>query len=104
ALNALHTYSLIQIKTENSNTERLLIAKELLESSLSRYGLSEVVILAEYQKENLTELSKLKLQHPIYADKTIPLIFGDHVTLDTGTGAVHTAPAHGLDDYLIGLE
>ena len=41
------------------------------------------------------------MQHPFY-DRQVPLILGDHVTLDAGTGAVHTAPGHGLDDYVVG--
>lgn len=43
-------------------------------------------------------LEGLKLQHPFY-DKQVPIILGDHVTTDSGTGFVHTAPAHGVDDY-----
>lgn len=106
ALNALHTYVLIQVTTTDSKPERLFIAKELLNSCLERYKILEHKILGEYQEN---DLKNVKLQHPIYSDskisnKIVPVIFGDHVTLDTGTGAVHTAPAHGLDDYIIGLE
>jgi len=43
------------------------------------------------------------LQHPFY-DKQVPVILGEHVTTETGTGAVHTAPAHGQDDYVVGLQ
>jgi len=101
ALNAVHIYVLIQTKPE-----RLLIAKELLNGCIERYKILDYKILGEYQEKDLKDL---KLQHPIYNDpkinnKIIPVIFGDHVTLDTGTGAVHTAPAHGLDDYIIGLK
>lgn len=45
----------------------------------------------------------LKLQHPFY-DRQVPVILGHHVNLEAGTGAVHTAPAHGPDDYAIGLQ
>ncbi|MET0055425.1 MAG: class I tRNA ligase family protein, partial [Candidatus Thiodiazotropha sp. 6PLUC10] len=41
-------------------------------------------------------------QHPFY-DRQVPVILGEHVTLEAGTGAVHTAPGHGLDDYLVGM-
>jgi isoleucyl-tRNA synthetase len=41
------------------------------------------------------------LQHPFY-DREVPLIVGEHVTLDAGTGAVHTAPGHGLEDFFVG--
>ena len=46
-------------------------------------------------------LEGLLLQHPFY-ERIVPIICGDHVTLDAGTGLVHTAPAHGLDDYFVG--
>ena len=48
------------------------------------------------------ELSKLKFQHPFIDRVSIPL-FGNHVTLEAGTGCVHTAPGHGMDDYKVGL-
>ena len=41
--------------------------------------------------------------HPFY-DRIVPTILGDHVTLDAGTGAVHTAPGHGQEDYVVGLK
>ena len=43
----------------------------------------------------------LKLRHPFY-DREVPVILGEHVTLDAGTGAVHTAPGHGVEDYIVG--
>ena len=46
-------------------------------------------------------LEGLLLQHPFY-DRVVPVICGEHVTLEAGTGLVHTAPAHGLDDYFVG--
>ena len=46
-------------------------------------------------------LEGLLLQHPFY-ERNVPIICGDHVTLEAGTGLVHTAPAHGLDDYAVG--
>ena len=47
------------------------------------------------------KLAGIKLKHPFY-DKEVPVILGDHVTIEAGTGAVHTAPAHGQDDYQLG--
>jgi len=47
-------------------------------------------------------LEHLKLNHPFYK-KNVPIICGDHVTLEAGTGLVHTAPAHGLEDYAVGM-
>ena len=48
-----------------------------------------------------SELEGLKLKHPFY-DRIVPVILGDHVTTEAGTGAVHTAPGHGQDDYVVG--
>jgi len=45
----------------------------------------------------------LQLKHPFY-ERIVPVILGDHVTTESGTGAVHTAPSHGPDDYQIGLK
>jgi len=50
------------------------------------------------------ELEGLRLQHPIDAGRTVPVILGDFVTTDTGTGCVHTAPGHGQEDYQAGLK
>jgi isoleucyl-tRNA synthetase len=47
-------------------------------------------------------LENLQLRHP-FLDKTVPVILGEYVTMDAGTGCVHTAPAHGLEDYAVGL-
>ena len=93
---ALHPeleYVLIQY-----HDERLVIAKDLLESALHRYGNPEYTILASCPGSAL-ELQQL--QHPFY-HRHVPIVLGDHVTTDAGTGAVHTAPAHGQEDYVVG--
>src|SRR5580658_9748079 len=61
-------------------------------------GISGWTVLAETKG---AALEKLELQHPVY-DRRVPVVLGEHVTLDAGTGAVHTAPGHGLDDYVVG--
>ena len=50
---------------------------------------------------HLVGLENLLLKHPLY-DKQVPVILGDHVTTETGTGAVHTAPGHGEEDFQVG--
>ncbi|MGB8517824.1 MAG: isoleucine--tRNA ligase, partial [Gallionella sp.] len=75
----------------------LVLVAELLESCLARYELSEVVVA----RCKGSALEMLQLQHPFIA-RHVPIICGDHVTLEAGTGLVHTAPAHGLDDYFVG--
>ncbi len=87
-----HEYCLI--KTEKGY---LLLVAELMESCLQRYQLSGET--AGCCKGAMLEL--LPLRHPFY-DRSVPVICGEHVTLEAGTGLVHTAPAHGLDDYFVG--
>lgn len=90
-------YSLVSIES-NQGPEQLVLVNELLENSLTRYGIKEHSILAEFSG---AQLELLQLQHP-FIDKKVPVILGEHVTVDAGTGAVHTAPAHGADDFHIG--
>ena len=81
------------------DNERLVLAEALYEKALERYQLTGEVI-ARFKGETL---EGLQLQHPFY-DRKVPVILGDHVTTDAGTGAVHTAPGHGQDDYIVGLK
>ncbi|MGV2877631.1 isoleucine--tRNA ligase [Pantoea vagans] len=86
-------YQLIQIEGR-----ALILAKELVESVMKRAGVSEWQVLGECKG---AALELLKFQHPFLAIESL-VVLGDHVTLDAGTGAVHTAPGHGPDDYVIG--
>lgn len=79
--------------------QRLLLAEALYESALQRYQLAGEVIA----RCKGADLEGLLLQHPFY-DRQVPIVLGDHVTTDAGTGAVHTAPGHGQDDYIVGLK
>jgi isoleucyl-tRNA synthetase len=75
----------------------LVLAEGLRDAALARYGMpGEVVATAAGRA-----LEGLELVHPFYGRK-VPIVLGEHVTLDAGTGLVHTAPAHGLEDYDIG--
>ena len=75
----------------------LVLAEDLREACLQRYGLQGEVMATASGRA----LEGLELRHPFYARK-VPIVLGEHVTLETGTGLVHTAPAHGLDDYVVG--
>jgi isoleucyl-tRNA synthetase len=77
---------------------RLLVAEALAEACAARFGLDEVVIVGRCRG---ADLEGLLLQHP-FLDRQVPIILGEHVTTEAGTGAVHTAPAHGQDDFLVG--
>ena len=87
-------YSLVK----TPNDEYLLLASQLIESCMQRYGIDEFDIVGTCSGN---VLENTLLQHPFY-DKQIPIILGDHVTTEAGTGAVHTAPDHGMDDFIVG--
>ncbi|MDH5651164.1 MAG: isoleucine--tRNA ligase [Gammaproteobacteria bacterium] len=78
--------------------ERLVIAHALLEDVMARYGQEHYHVIANVKGQ---ALEGLKLAHPFY-EREVPIILGDHVTTEAGTGAVHTAPGHGQDDYVVG--
>ncbi len=78
--------------------ERLLVAEALLRDVMDRYDIDQYRIVAHVKG---AALEGLRLLHPFY-DREVPVIIGDHVTLDAGTGAVHTAPGHGQEDYVVG--
>jgi isoleucyl-tRNA synthetase len=78
----------------------LILAHELAEAALKRYDFESMERIGQCSGSTL-EL--LRLHHP-FLERTVPLICGEHVTLEAGTGLVHTAPAHGVDDYQIGLK
>ncbi len=77
----------------------LVVAEPLSAVALRRIGLTEVMPLAVFPGRVLEGLS---LQHP-FLERQVPVILGEHVTADAGTGCVHTAPAHGQEDYIVGL-
>ncbi len=101
ALNPELEYALVQTDGQGSTErgpERLLVAEGLLKDTMDRWGIEHHRVIA-YGRGDAFE--GLKLQHPFY-DREVPVILGEHVTLDAGTGAVHTAPGHGLEDYVVG--
>jgi isoleucyl-tRNA synthetase len=96
-LNPELDYAVVQCEGEHG-VERLVIAEPLLKDSMARYGFDNYRVIA-YCKGSALE--GLALAHPFY-NREVPVILGDHVTTDAGTGAVHTAPGHGQDDYVVG--
>ena len=79
---------------------RVIVAAELLEPCLARFGMSDATVVAEFEGR---ALEGLKLEHP-FQERLVPVVLGEHVTLDAGTGAVHTAPGHGQEDFAIGQQ
>ncbi len=76
----------------------LILAADLLQASLERFGMTARRVRAEFDGR---ALEGLRLRHPL-EERTVPVILGEHVTLDAGTGAVHTAPGHGHEDFAVG--
>ncbi|ELA7315961.1 isoleucine--tRNA ligase [Vibrio alginolyticus] len=88
----------VLIQTEGDNAERIIVAAELAKDVMDRAGIEHFHNLGFAKGADL-ELSQF--QHPFY-DFTVPAILGDHVTTDSGTGVVHTAPGHGQEDFAVG--
>ncbi|RUO32806.1 isoleucine--tRNA ligase [Aliidiomarina sanyensis] len=89
-------YALVQV--EGEQPERLILASDLVVSAMERYGISK------YHKLGFckgADLELVQLRHPLQA-RNVPVILGEHVTTESGTGCVHTAPGHGVDDFLVG--
>ena len=80
---------------------KIVLAKDLAQEALVRYGFSDgLTVLAETTGG---KLENLHLNHP-FLERDILMLNGDHVTTEAGTGLVHTAPAHGLEDYFVCLK
>nr|WP_276931984.1 isoleucine--tRNA ligase [Globicatella sulfidifaciens] len=82
----------------NVAERQFIVAKELLEKVAQEIGWEDYQVVAEYEG---IQFDHMTAQHPMY-DRESLLMVGDHVTMDAGTGLVHTAPGHGEDDYQIG--
>ncbi|MGO1246519.1 MAG: isoleucine--tRNA ligase [Oceanisphaera sp.] len=98
---ALHgelSYALVQV--EGEQPERLIVAADLVAEVMDRAGITH------YHNLGYCDGAKLELkrfQHPFYRFD-VPIVLGDHVTTDSGTGAVHTAPGHGQEDFVVGQQ
>ena len=84
----------------DTGDEYLLLAQDLAQDALARYELKASIAPMVFTG---SDLEGLQVQHPFY-DKQVPIILGEHVTTDAGTGAVHTAPAHGQEDFIVGKQ
>jgi len=87
-------YVLVQL----SSGELIVVAQSLLECIMTQAQMTGYRVVAQTQG---TALEHVKVHHPFYADRLEPILLGEHVTTESGTGLVHTAPAHGEDDFKI---
>jgi isoleucyl-tRNA synthetase len=97
SLGAELDYSLVQADV-GAGPERIILASAMVEGVMARWDVAGYQVLAQCTG---AQLEHLALQHPVY-DKHVPVILGDHVSTDAGTGAVHTAPDHGVEDFVVG--
>jgi len=103
ALNKGFVYSLVDIERPAAAgappvREWLVLAADLHEACIARYHAQSLGVAASFEG---AVLDRLTLEHP-FLPKQVPAILGEHVTLEAGTGAVHTAPAHGQEDFVVG--
>ncbi len=96
---ALHP-DIIYAAVDVGRNEVLIVAKDLVESCMRTFGIGSYRILADIEAGRL---ERKHCRHPLYNRKSL-IILGSHVTLEAGTGCVHTAPGHGREDYEVGLQ
>lgn len=85
----------ILVSTSKGN---MVLLKELMENVVETLELEDVEVLKEFKG---SALEGITTQHPLY-DRLSPILLGDHVTAEAGTGCVHTAPDHGIEDFEVG--
>lgn len=93
-LNARFEYSIFEYNGEN-----YFVASDLLDNFIKDVEWENIKVLGTLKG---SDFEKFKAIHPMYKERESLLILGDHVTLDAGTGCVHTAPGHGLEDWEAG--
>lgn len=98
SLNGSLDYALVKVSGDQGE-ELQIMASALVDDNMERYGIEQSEVLAHCVGASL---EGQKLLHPFYRDRQLPVLLGDHVTTDAGTGAVHTAPDHGVDDFNVG--
>jgi isoleucyl-tRNA synthetase len=110
-------YVLVEGPTRDGKKVFLVLAEPLAARALARYGVDAVNVLGRAKGAVLQSLlprgeggaaaanegGRGGLRHPFY-DREIPLILGEHVSAEEGTGAVHTAPGHGAEDFAVGQQ
>ena len=92
AVHAELSYALVQC-----GADQLVLAEELVDTVCERLGQAGTVLATA----SGDALAGARAQHP-FLERVVPVLTGEHVTLETGTGLVHTAPAHGLEDFDVG--
>ena len=101
AVHAEFNYALVEWQL-NGVREYAILADSLIESCAVRYKVDDYRVLGRLKGD---DLAGLEFHHPMEdADRLVPMIISEHVTLDAGTGLVHTAPGHGHEDFALGKQ
>ncbi|WP_243041399.1 isoleucine--tRNA ligase [Dyella sedimenti] len=91
-------YALVEGPSREGHRVLLAIASALVEKAAQRYGIEgEPTVLGHVAGQ---ALEGVLLKHPFYA-REVPVLIGDHVSAEDGTGAVHTSPDHGVEDFVV---
>ncbi|RAN81055.1 isoleucine--tRNA ligase [Bacillus sp. SRB_336] len=93
-------YALIEGPQRGGKRVLLVVASALVDKVAQRYGLEQAAVLGHAEGR---VLEGLKLHHPFY-EREVPVILGEHVSAEDGTGAVHTSPDHGVEDFVVARE
>ncbi|MBL8258039.1 MAG: isoleucine--tRNA ligase [Pseudoxanthomonas mexicana] len=91
-------YALVEGPAHDGTRRWLVLADALAARALQRYGVTDLVVHARAKG---AALEGALFAHPFYDTRDIPVLLGDHVSAEEGTGAVHTAPGHGQEDYVV---
>ena len=94
-------YALVEGPAHDGRPRWLVLASGLVDKALHRYGVEDVVV---HGHATGAALEGMLLAHPFYGERDIPLILAEHVSAEDGTGAVHTAPGHGQEDFVAGQQ
>ncbi len=95
ALNQEFDYAAVEV----TGGEVLILARERVDACMQIFGIDDYRQIADI---DAADMEKMRCRHPFY-DRESLIVLADHVTLDTGTGCVHTAPGHGREDYEVGM-
>ncbi|MGC5325636.1 isoleucine--tRNA ligase [Brevibacillus sp. SYSU BS000544] len=90
----------LEYSVVKANDRKFVLASGLVEAASKEIGWEQVEVVATFKG---SDLEGVVAKHPIY-DRESPILMGEHVTLDAGTGCVHTAPGHGEDDFNVGMK
>ncbi len=97
-------YALVEIDAQTEKDarfgigkERVILASEMVEQVMTRYEIESYKVVGHCMGG---DIENTICRHP-YLDRDVPMILGEHVTIEAGTGLVHTAPDHGADDFIV---